>query len=441
VVLSGKVLGTSPSCSTGTITVDTASATGGPAGLFTTLGSQVSGPAGVCSNTCPTGCATVIDLSWDAPANGSFTNYTFGGTNTLRITSSGGTQLIATATITVTAQAQQNFIRQVKRGAPGQGLLLSANPAPGYMNGVVITEDPLKSAVSEIFAPFVNRAAPLTNPQYLQWAGMGRAVPTDTSISALPIPAPTPTVCDPLSPSGCPNPSSHPDFNEGPTPIANDGTSVVGSGGKLFVGNYAGNGDLRTLKFTCLTACTWGATPVLTSPPWCNTSGACDRIAALDLPPAANTRSDKILRIAAGQSVYFFDTVANSIVYTLTLNSNAIPGATTGGVGPLLFGSGFSGIKGVLSLSVDPLNGTNDTYAEVTDGARDYIIQIRADHSVRLVRNVLLEMGIASGVAPAAFYTNEGRVTAASQQLLHRLVPVLPLTSGLATEQEFRIAP
>lgn len=315
-----------------------------------------------------------------------------------------------------------NYIRKVLAGGQSTGFrTIGGSTQPGYMHGVALVLDAARTVVAGVYTNFLNPAA------FAHIDGKNDVTP----VSTLEIPPKTV-----LCPGGLGNCAyQYKAFNQGPTgPVWN-------AQGRIYVGNYQSNGDLVYIDPQ------FGVTAAFNgSPPWCITSGCTspeDRITAMDYPvPEITTGgpdlSDHLLRIGHGAKLEFYDADKDKAIrYSLDFRSTLPPGANKGGVPWLPANS----IAWVISVTADPLNGTNDTYVELRDASgKNFVVQVRGDdHSVHPLANytdtagklhhgVLGEMGVLSSGWPATAYDQDGRLTAGAQGFLYRLQPIDPAT-------------
>ena len=467
----GYIPGTS-TCSPASLTVKLNGSTLG------TFAGKTSACASSCAGaTAPCFDIITVDQSYnpDTPPP----DFTWSGSNTLTLSLSGiGTIDVSEAELTITASLQVNQVTGVHKASTGavSRTIFNSTAHPGYMHGVALTNNPGRSTTAEVFVPYVDR---FLNPaQPTPWASIGETWTDSATIGPVPVlpnqtlstPAAA-TDCDPLGKFGCPYPYTIKDYNTGPAPFASDtlplrspSASTSTGPGKLYIANYRFNGDLGWMRYICsgstTITCDWNYTALVWkagNPPYCPTTPCHERITALDAPPPDQTGTDGLLRVAWGSHLYFVKAGSGIVVYDLDLASTNDPSLTSGGSGNWAT-LGFENIDAILSLSIDSLNATNDTYLEVRERrggtAFDYIVQVRNDHSARPYTNKWRDkngnahVGVATDLRDilvfppgANFKDQEGRITAASQIGLHRLLPVAPTTGGTATLAQYDLAP
>lgn len=404
-------------------------------------------------------CSLLASYSASSPPTG----WVSGGSNTVQvnpyvlISTSDGVWQIAAVEIEVVHNLVTNYVRRVEFGGTGN-TVHDVGVYPGYMSGVTVVPNN-SGALGEIFTSFVSRGV---NPNPVTFDGMGRKHNTDFAVGELPL-ALGNTSC-----GGASCPFLRAEFNLGPTPPVSDGQPVLNGlldgPGSVYVGNYAANGDVMRIQYG---VGGWVAQSALGgAPPWCGGGGcaASDRVTAVALPPATNPKSDGLLKVAHGTFVEFIRVSTGEVVDRINLRSSADPilGPTlgdplqAGGVGPWA-AAGFSNIVAITGLTADPLNGTNDLYAEVREmrsgNPRTFIVHIRGDdHTVRPLGpyqaiaapvsriGVLNDMHVTTNVPPNHF-TDEGRVTSDALVRLYRLVPADTAVTANSTVANYSMAP
>jgi hypothetical protein len=321
----------------------------------------------------------------------------------------------------------RNTLRRVVHGMSTADSYLP-NFVPAYLNGVAVAETANGAAVSDVFMPAINDSTDNFAPNIARWDNSSQVVDAN--------PGPGPAATNRLATEKYFTTSDS--FNYGPVGPSAEGIALS-SGGRMFFGNYLNNGDLYSVTAS-FTGLGYTATSLLTLP-------AGGRIATLDYPapviPTGGGASlgDQQLRVVRRNSttthleLLYVDLAPGAaggptVVYTLDLSTIAEPGATTGGISAL-FGA-TSPIASVQSVTVDPLNGTNATYLEVTDNAgKHYVLQVTADHAVRPLADYGTKIGVIRQMdntytPPPTDFGNEGRITAGAQEKLVRIVPADP---------------
>jgi hypothetical protein len=416
------------------------------------LGSATSVGNTICScNACN---ANLFDLDYVNPSG--IPNYNYnGGQMLIRVRDA--TQVMDVSLVDITVYTGSNYLRQVQM--VGSTASLTEYPAsftPAYLNGLGIDESSGGAAVQDIFMSSINDPNGISNPTIARWDGNSNVVNLN------PGPLPMATVD-----GAAQQQFALKDYNYGPVGPTSDGLALA-SGGRMFVANYMTNGDVYKLTYSATGLPPYIATQLITLP------SPVDRISAIDfpnpiIPPSGGSDlGDNILRVARRNTssgsthneILFIDVngagAGPQLVYTLDLNSANEPGASSGGVGSKLYNAGLRNIHSVVSITVDPLNGTNATYLEVVEyvngsaaNLAHYILQVTADHAVRPlvdyngIIGVLRQMDTTLNGPPAAGLTGEGRITAGAQERMYRIVPADPgsSTNTLSTVQYFDLAP
>jgi hypothetical protein len=208
-------------------------------------------------------------------------------------------------------------------------------------------------------------------------------------------------------------------YDQGPVGPAFDYQTYTGAGGdsRLYFGNWATNGDVVELRRTC-PVCTWtqATVPVSILP-------AGDRITAIAFEQHKSpgpTQFHRTLYVGHGTTLTIVDLDAGS-------QKNVDLSATAP---PLLNNA-------ILGLAVHPVYG--DVYVEVKDssGARNLLDVDEHDLSVRLVRDVQIDLHL-QPLAPASF-SNDGRLAITPDDKLLRLVPP-PLLGGPPAFAGYQVA-
>jgi hypothetical protein len=384
--------------------------------------------------------------------------WNYGSSNSIVVsnTRAGVTVDLADVTVNLTTTQRTNSIHQITPAATVQHAY-NVSVHPGFLHGAYPTQTGGTTAVVATYTSIIDNAAGgnQRNPAILDLRD-----PTNV----MPLPQITQPVVGQCV-GTCPFAIT--EFNFGPSPPAGDGMQVFQVGGagpgQLYYANYTGQGDV--VQVTSTTGSTFTATKIGT-----NSSGAAaDWTSIMDMTPSANTKSDKLLRMAHAATIDFFDPDPKNrgFRYLLFLNSkngpNSIVGPPkAGGVGPFWYAAGMQYIEAVTGMAADPLNQTNNTFAEVREnrpavagacnGIYTYTVLIHgSDHTVRpladytdvncnVIQGVYSVLGLptATYVPPtfntvAAGTTNEGRITAGTVSNWHRIVPPDPTVGGVAT--------
>ncbi len=398
-------------------------------------------------------------------------------------------------TVTITDQFGFNKIIAIDpSGSTVNGTpVYPQNLYPGAMHGIAVTPLMGGSNLPEVMTSFIDSAASSN-------MAIGFTSPAGGFTSINDVITAGNTSCS--LPNACAF-TLRPEFNFGPSTPGINGfqlTPTVGAGaspGRAYYGNVGQNGDVYTVSDPS----NWGVTQAWTgisTPPWCSpsctqnsdclsnscdvaagvchctaagassqcASGVCDpkdstcacgvtdRITSVDYPVTSTGTGDGFIRIAHAAEVVFITPGASTMAKRVDLSHPWWnPSAT---------------ITNVLSVAADPINQpvttgqnpSNDTYVEVKESRPaanppfvTYVVQIRGDDfSARPYFNYTDKNGntLASGVrkdmhidlpTDPTVFQDEGRLTASSHGLLHRLVPIDPAVVGNASITSWKLPP
>jgi hypothetical protein len=201
-------------------------------------------------------------------------------------------------------------------------------------------------------------------------------------------------------PTSATTPFSNANFNQGPVGPGMDLDAYTASGGadvRLYVGNWAANGDVHLLRRPCA-ACAWAATqlPVAITP-------AGDRITAIAFERQPGPVQHRFLVVAHGTTLSIVDLdTAQQADLDLALAAPAPAPAA------------------ILSIAIHPQYG--DIIVEVRDTSNGRrILVVREDRTVRELRDVQADLRTLP-LAPASF-TTDGRIVMMPDGQLLRLIP------------------
>jgi hypothetical protein len=341
-----------------------------------------------------------------------------------------------------------------------------STPTPGFMHGITVVHPTEAAQAAQGLTTFIATSTVSPNPGWVDLT-----VDSNVAVTLMSNLTPAPTL---LQCTGATCPFTVPAFNFFPTAPGANGLSLQNKGvpaaGFAVYGNYAAQGDVFTIKY---------ANDAAGAPGWraakltANTTGDFNSAVAVGLSTTLASKSDGLVRIAHGARIDFYYVPKQTFVYSLVLNGNGGPYASPtaspplGGAGRDWFAHGMRYVQAITGLSVDPLNQTNDTYAEVREarpttaacgGNYTYMIQIRGDdYSVRPLDdytdlNCVVVPGIYStlGLSSANYVrppmgklaaNGEGRITTDTISYLHRLIPLDPASSGVPKLNAYRLPP
>jgi hypothetical protein len=433
--------------------------------------SALTGSCPSCNGSCNTLAVKTISGAPtipQCPAAGGAPCWNYGGANTVDVKNLSGLVDLAQVQIRYNDQTPVNLIHRVIPGAPATAQAFPATTRPGFLHGVLPQQQNTGTgSTALVFTSIINSPTSPNeqNPALWDFRGNG-TVGLLTGATQ-----PTAGAC---TGNSCPFVANSPVWNFGPSPPGGDGIPIQNSGvagtGLLYYADYFAQGDVVQVTSA---GSTYTATSIGS-----NSSPAANKdwTGLVDMPPKANTKSDTLLRMSHGATIDFFqpDAKNRGFVYILDLNSSAAPNSTVGppgrgGVGPMWFNAGMQYITAVTGLAVDPLNQTNNTFAEVREqrpvadpcgGVYTYTVLIHgSDHTVRPLADytdwkcntipgvyTVLGLPTATYTPPAmnqvtAPATNEGRITAGSVSYWHRIVPGDPSVTANASIVSGRLPP
>ena len=451
-------------CSTGTLGI-------------TLNGWQITGTtnSASCSSSCSSSttyvCNNILTLNFTAsgglPQCPSTTGpcWNYHGMQTVKVTALDANVRVQMGQIQVTATTSErrNYIHTVH---PGPSVV--TNPTalhPGFLNGVQPWQSTFNSSSSAVGAAstYIWRGSVQGDGAYANTLDRGSGV--------FPLASQTPPKSLFCSGSSCPFTVGV--FNFFPTPPATDGLSVINpsSGGVLYYGNWSAVGDLVQASFVIPPTGGNGSWSI--SALGQNSGAPNEYTSSIAVANHYNTHRDQYIRMAHNSKIDFW-TQKNGFAYVLDLASTAVPfglSATSGGVGPYYGNAGMQYITAITSITVDALNQTNDTYAEVREvrpstaacpGTYVYTVQIRGDDfSVRpladypdvngancatLLPGLYTTLNLPPSYVPppiaAQSTAGDGRITTDSVSYLHRVQLNDPTkTSTAATINSYLLPP